>query len=138
MVALPQLPERRRPDRNLAVAQAARDRVLTRMVMAGRLGETEAARAALEDVSGTRRALPALAAHAADTALRNRPGETTHRLTIRKTVQENLEAVALEAAHRTGPRVSVAMVLADAVTGEILGEVGSADYFDASRSAGST
>ena len=49
-------------------------------------------------------------------------------------MQEGLEAVALEAARRLGPRVSVAMVLADAMTGEILGEVGSADYFDASRS----
>jgi len=133
LVALPQLPELRRPDRNPAGAKGARDRVLARMVTSGLLGETEAARAALDDVSATRRALPALAAHAADAALRNRPGET-HRLTIRKSVQENLEAVALEAARRTGPRVSVAMVLADAVTGEILGEVGSAGYFDASRS----
>jgi penicillin-binding protein 1C len=49
-------------------------------------------------------------------------------------VQEGLEAVALDAARRIGPRVSVAMVLADAMTGEILGEVGSANYFDASRS----
>lgn len=134
LVALPQLPELRRPDRNPEGAKGARDRVLARMVTSGLLGETEAARAALDDVSAIRRALPALAAHAADTALRNTPGKTTHRLTIKKSVQENLEAVALEAARRTGPRVSVAMVLADAVTGEILGEVGSADYFDASRS----
>ncbi|RVB63073.1 penicillin-binding protein 1C, partial [Mesorhizobium sp. M7A.F.Ca.CA.004.06.1.1] len=32
LVALPQLPEKRRPDRNLKIAHAARDRVLTRMV----------------------------------------------------------------------------------------------------------
>ena len=134
LVALPQLPERRRPDRNPAGAQAARDRVLARMVTSGLLGETEAARAALDEVSAARRALPALAAHAADTALRNRPAESSHQLTISKSVQEGLEAVALEAAQKLGPRVSVAMVLADAMTGEILGEVGSADYFDASRS----
>ncbi len=35
---------------------------------------------------------------------------------------------------RLGAKLSVAMVMADARTGEILGEVGSADYFDASRS----
>ena len=51
LVALPQLPERRRPDRNLEAAHAARDRVLGRMVTAGLLGETEAARAALDEVS---------------------------------------------------------------------------------------
>ncbi|WP_292090032.1 transglycosylase domain-containing protein, partial [Mesorhizobium sp.] len=47
LVALPQLPEKRRPDRNLDIAHAARDRVLTRMVSAGLLNEREAARAAL-------------------------------------------------------------------------------------------
>lgn len=134
LVALPQLPERRRPDRNPAGAQAARDRVLARMVSAGLLDEFEAGRAALDIVAGIRHPLPSLAAHAADAALRNRPAETRRQLTIRKSVQEGLEAVALEAARRTGPRVSVAMVLADAMTGEILGEVGSANYFDASRS----
>ena len=75
----------------------------------------------------TRLALPALAAHAADAALRNAPAPSRHQLTIRKSVQEGLEAVALDAAQKLGPRVSVAMVLADAMTGEILGEVGSAE-----------
>ncbi|MDR7219952.1 penicillin-binding protein 1C [Aminobacter aminovorans] len=134
LVALPQLPERRRPDRNPANAQAARDRVLDRMVTAGLLGENEAARASLEAVVATRLALPQLAPHASDTALRNVPGIVSHQLTLRKSVQEGLEVVAREAATRLGPKISVAMVLADAMTGEILGEVGSANFFDASRS----
>ncbi|RWQ66865.1 penicillin-binding protein 1C [Mesorhizobium sp.] len=134
LVALPQLPEKRRPDRNLAIAHAARDRVLTRMVSAGLLGEREAARAALDDVSAIRRTLPALAAHAAYAMLpRAVPGQKLQ-LTIRKSVQEGLEQVARDAATRLGPRLSVAMVLADARTGDILGEVGSANFFDASRS----
>ena len=135
LVALPQLPERRRPDRNLKRAQAARDRVLARMVTAGKLSEREAARAALEAVPDTRLALPALAPHLAYAALR-RPQKSgaPPRLTIRKSVQQGLEAVARNAARRLGPKLSVAMVLADSRTGEILGEVGSANYFDASRS----
>ncbi|MER8484824.1 penicillin-binding protein 1C [Mesorhizobium sp. M1322] len=134
LVALPQLPEKRRPDRNLSIAHAARDRVLTRMVSSGLLGEREAARAALDDVPAIRRTLPALAAHATHAVLpRAVPGKSL-RLTIRKSVQEGLEQVASDAATRLGPRLSVAMVLADARTGDILGEVGSADYFDASRS----
>ena len=135
LVALPQLPERRRPDRNLKAAQAARDRVLSRMVTAGKLSEREAARAALEAVPAARLALPALAPHLAYATLR-RPQESgaPPKLTIRKSVQEGLEAVARNAARRLGPRLSVAMVLADSRTGEILGEVGSANYFDASRS----
>ncbi|MBU1403463.1 MAG: transglycosylase domain-containing protein, partial [Alphaproteobacteria bacterium] len=58
LVALPQLPERRRPDRNPEGALAARDRVLGRMVDAGLFGEREAARAALEPVPGRRLPLP--------------------------------------------------------------------------------
>ncbi|RWI20532.1 penicillin-binding protein 1C [Mesorhizobium sp.] len=134
LVALPQLPEKRRPDRNLSIAHAARDRVLTRMVASGLLGEREAARAALDDVPAIRRPLPALAAHAAYAVLPRAVTGQKLRLTIRKSVQEGLEQVARDAATRLGPRLSVAMVLADARTGDILGEVGSADYFDASRS----
>ncbi|BCG93696.1 penicillin-binding protein 1C [Mesorhizobium sp. 131-2-1] len=134
LVALPQLPEKRRPDRNLDIAHAARDRVLTRMVSIGLLGEREAARAALDDVSSLRRKLPALAAHAAYAMLPKAVPGKPLQLTIRRSVQQGLEQVAREAAARLGPRLSVAMVLADARTGEILGEVGSADFFDASRS----
>ncbi|MET3577766.1 penicillin-binding protein 1C [Mesorhizobium robiniae] len=134
LVSLPQLPEKRRPDRNLAIAHAARDRVLTRMVSSGLLGEREAVRAALDEVSSIRRTLPALAAHAAYAVLPKAvPGQPLQ-LTIRKSVQEGLEQVARDAATRLGPRLSVAMVMADARTGDILGEVGSANYFDASRS----
>lgn len=134
LVALPQLPERRRPDRNRDAAEAARDRVLKRMVSAGLIGEREAARAAAEEVAGTRFALPALAPHAADRALRNAPSQQSPQITLSKRVQQGLETVARSSAAKLGSRVSVAMVLADARTGEVLGEVGSADYFDAARS----
>ncbi|MBX3569126.1 MAG: penicillin-binding protein 1C [Rhizobiaceae bacterium] len=149
LVALPQLPERRRPDRFRDNSRKARDRVLARMVDAGVLGEREAARAAIDDVPTERTTLPALAAHLSDDALRAAPSETHHRLTLRRSVQQGLETVARDAARKLGDRVSVAIVLADAMTGDILGSVGSADYFDprrygwidmtrASRSPGST
>ncbi|EXL01635.1 penicillin-binding protein 1C [Aquamicrobium defluvii] len=132
LVALPQLPEKRRPDRNSQAARAARDRVLERMVGAGLLEPREAARAALEDVPSRRRAMPAFAAHAALRALRT--GAEAPRLTISRRVQQGLEAVAREAAARLGPKLSVAMVMADSRTGEILGEVGSASFTDTARS----
>ncbi|MCG7508320.1 penicillin-binding protein 1C [Mesorhizobium retamae] len=133
LVALPQLPERRRPDKNPAIAQAARDRVLDRMVTAGRIGEREARRAALDDVAGLRRPLPAFAAHTANTLLRRAEPGAPLKLTLRKSVQEGLETVAREAAERLGPKLSVAMVMADSRTGDILGSVGSASFFDSSR-----
>jgi penicillin-binding protein 1C len=134
LVALPQLPERRRPDRNLALAHAARDRVLERMVHAGLIDEPEAQRAALEEVPGKRKPLPAYAAHAAWLAIHNAPSMLRHELTISRRVQAGLEEVARAAAKKLGAKISVAMVLADAESGEILGEVGAADFFDVSRS----
>ncbi|MFC4624751.1 penicillin-binding protein 1C [Daeguia caeni] len=133
LVALPQLPERRRPDRAPDNARKARDRVLSRVAEAGVITHDDAERARLESVPTTRAALPALAAHFADLALRKAPMAPHHKLTLKKSVQTGLEAAAREAAQRLGPKVSVAMVLADSRTGEILGEVGSADYFDGKR-----
>lgn len=134
LVALPQLPERRRPDRYPVQANAARDRVLTRMAVATIIGDGEAERARATPITKTRMQLPALAAHLAETALRQEPAVIQHRTTLRKSIQQGLETVAREAVGKLGPKVSMAMVMADAQTGEIVGEVGSADYFDASRS----
>jgi penicillin-binding protein 1C len=134
LVALPQLPERRRPDRNLALAEAARGRVLHRMAVEQVVGEGEAERAALAPIPARRLQLPAYAAHLAETARRKHPSVSQHHTTLRRPIQQELEAVARNAAGKLGPKVSVAMVMADIRTGEIVGEVGSADYFDASRS----
>lgn len=134
LVALPQLPERRRPDRHPENARAARDRVLMRMEHAGLMAGGEVARASTESIPSFRRALPSLAPHVAQAALRARPSEITHQVTLKRSIQQELERVARESAVKLGPKLSVAMVLADARTGDILAEVGSADFFDASRS----
>jgi penicillin-binding protein 1C len=133
LVALPQLPEKRRPDRHPKAAETARERVLNRMAVSSVIGEGEAERAAGEAVPRKRLQLPSFAAHLSELALRKDPEARTHRTTLDRTVQQGLEAVAKEAAARLGQKVSIAMVMADAFTGEIVGEVGSADYFDASR-----
>ena len=133
LVALPQLPERRRPDRHRDAAEKARERVLNRMAVSEVIGEGEAERASAETVPGRRRQLPSHAAHLSELALRKDPTTVRHATTLDRRVQDGLETVAREAAERLGPKISVAMVMADARTGEILGEVGSADYFDGSR-----
>jgi penicillin-binding protein 1C len=134
LVALPQLPEKRRPDRNLQAAENARRRVLTRMAVADVVGDGEAERAELAPIPTRRLQLPAYAAHLAEAALHREPNVGEHRTTLRRGVQQGLEAVAREATARLDPKVSLAMVMADSKTGEIIGEVGSANYFDASRS----
>ncbi|NTS30425.1 penicillin-binding protein 1C [Phyllobacterium sp. BT25] len=134
LVALPQLPERRRPDRNLALAEAARSRVLHRMAVEKVVGDGEAERAELASIPAQRLQLPAYAAHLAEAARRKEPDTLRHMTTLRRPVQQGLEGVAKDFAARLGAKVSVAMVMADVRTGEIVGEVGSASYFDASRS----
>lgn len=133
LVALPQLPEARRPDRNPAAARAARDRVLSRLAVSKVIGEGEYDRAQILPLPDRRLQLPALAAHLSEKALRSKPGEGVYRTTLKREVQKGLEAVAAEQSRALGPRVSIAMVMADARTGEILGEVGSADYFESGR-----
>jgi penicillin-binding protein 1C len=133
LVALPQLPERRRPDRFPGQAETARARVLERLAVATVIGDGEAGRAEVSEIPRKRLALPSLAAHVAETVLRKAPKEIRHATTLKKDIQQALEGVALDAATRLGPRISVAMVMADARTGDIVAEVGSANYFDASR-----
>lgn len=133
LVAIPQLPELRRPDRNLEAARAARARVLARAVDAGIVGEREALLAEREPLPTRRLALPSLAPHLAETVARTEPGQHRHAVTLSRPVQEGLEAAADAAARALGPKLSVAMIMADAQTGEILGEVGSASYLDRAR-----
>ncbi|MBW9087293.1 penicillin-binding protein 1C [Rhizobium wenxiniae] len=134
LVALPQSPESRRPDRHPQAAHAARERVLTRPAVAEMTGEGEAERASLDAVPRQRLQLPALAAHLAEAAIRKQPKAEEYRTTLKRGIQRKLEEVAREASAKLAPKVSLAMVMADAKTGEIVGEVGSADYFDAGRS----
>ncbi|MEV4609957.1 penicillin-binding protein 1C [Neorhizobium sp. LMR1-1-1.1] len=134
LVALPQSPEMRRPDRHPQEAHAARERVLTRPAVAEVTGEGEAERALLDAVPRQRLQLPAYAAHLAEAAIRKQPKAEEYRTTLKRGIQRQLEEVAREASAKLAPKVSLAMVMADATTGEIVGEVGSADYFDTGRS----
>ncbi len=134
LAALPQSPESRRPDRRPKLALAARERVLTRPAVAEITGEGEAERASNDVIPLRRLQLPAYAAHLAEAAIRKQPQAEEYRSTLKRQIQQKLEEVAREASVKLAPRVSLAMVMADATTGEIVGEVGSADYFDAGRS----
>ncbi|MWB76525.1 penicillin-binding protein 1C [Pseudooceanicola sp. 216_PA32_1] len=128
LIALPQSPEARRPDRDRDAARAARDRVLERAANAGAI-TAEAATAALHDpVPYARRPFPALAPHLTDRALAEAPDLPRHDLTVRAALQAKLERLARDTLRGKAPRLSVAIVAADHRTGEILASVGSAGY----------
>lgn len=131
LVALPQSPEMRRPDRHSPAARAARDRVLDRVQ--GLVPADEIARAKMEGVPVARRELPVLAPHAADQVVAAEPSLRTHRLTIDAPLQKTLQDLARERAQALGPLISLAIIAVDNATGEVRARVGSADYFDARR-----
>jgi len=138
LVALPQSPEARRPDRSPEIARAARDRVLDRFAETGAVPPDEIALAKAEPVPSVRRPMPMLAPHAADEIITQFPTERELRLTIDAGLQKSLEGLARERvralAATLGPDISLAMIALDNATGQVLAHVGSAIYFDDRRS----
>jgi penicillin-binding protein 1C len=129
LVALPQSPEMRRPDRFGEAARAARSRVLARAAAAGVITAAEAEQARGEPLPTVRRSFPALAAHAAEAEVAARPSVRVHRLTLDARLQQDLEALARERARQLGPKLSVAVLVVDHAGGEIRASVAGADYF---------
>ena len=134
LVALPQSPELRRPDRSATAARAARDRVLDRFAETGAVPADEIAFAKTEPVPTSRLAMPMLAPLAADRAITELPTAGEIRLTIDATLQKTLEDLARERARTLaaafGSDVSLAIVVVDNATGTVEARIGSPAYFD--------
>ena len=133
LVALPQSPESRRPDRSPKTARAARNRVLQRMAQAGVISQAEAIRAHGEPVPHGRHAFPKFAAHLAETEVLAARKKSVHRLTIDRGVQSALETLAREQAKLRGQKLSVAILAVDHTMNEVIAHVGSAGYLDDER-----
>lgn len=135
LVALPQSPENRRPDRYVDRATAARDRVLTRGQNFGVLTPDDLATARFDPVPARRQVFPLYAPHAADRALQDAADLQRHDLTIDLHLQKAMEQLAADAMQDQPNTLSIALLVADHSTGEILASVGSKSY-TASRGQG--
>ncbi|MGU3538625.1 penicillin-binding protein 1C [Methylobacterium sp. A54F] len=133
LVALPQAPEARRPDRFPEAARRARDRVLAIAAERGVITAREAEAAKAEPVPLARKPFPMLAAHAAEAAVAAAPEERVLRLTLDGRLQASLETLARERAAAAGPVLSAAILVLDNRSGAVLAQVGSAGYRDAER-----
>jgi penicillin-binding protein 1C len=133
LVALPQAPEARRPDRYPQTARRARNRVLAYAAAAGVISRKDADRATADRMPVARREFPILAPHLADAEVERDKAGTVHRLTIDAGQQAKLERLVREHANALGPRLSAALIAVDNKTGEIIARVGSPGYLDASR-----
>ncbi|MFB9172409.1 penicillin-binding protein 1C [Roseibium salinum] len=133
LVALPQSPESRRPDRFPAEIRRARDRVLARAAAAGVLTEEEAQSAAAEPVRASRHAMPFLAPHESRHARISAPSKPVHRLTLDRDLQSALEKLARQKIGSRPSPVSMAIMVADHQSGEILARIGAPDLLDNGR-----
>ncbi|MEM9641642.1 MAG: penicillin-binding protein 1C [Pseudomonadota bacterium] len=133
LVALPQSPETRRPDRYPNVARAARTRVLYRMMGSGAISQDQRRAAEREAIPDVRRPFPRLAAHLADRMRHADPGQGTHHLSLAAPLQAALERLVSVALRPHGNQLSAAVLVVDHRNGEVLASVGSGDYLDQRR-----
>ncbi|MFN3512864.1 MAG: penicillin-binding protein 1C [Phenylobacterium sp.] len=147
LIALPQSPEARRPDRKPEAARAARQAVLDKLVRKGGLTEAEAAEADAEPLP-RRSPFPALAWHAAGDLARAAPAEDASVVTtLDAGLQARLEALAEAAARAQGPDATAAILVVEVEGRAVRAAVGSGglsrpggwiDMTRAVRSPGST
>uniref|UniRef100_UPI002624BCC9 penicillin-binding protein 1C n=1 Tax=uncultured Azohydromonas sp. TaxID=487342 RepID=UPI002624BCC9 len=150
LAALPQAPSRLRPDRSPAAAQAARDKVLQRLQDLGTWDARTVADARLEQVAAQPLRAQWLAPLAAErvraqarangtpgASLRppRGPAPTVLRTTLSPEVQAGVERLLLDRVDALPPRVSMAALVMDNDTLEVLAYAGSADFADPRRAA---
>ncbi len=133
LVALPQAPEARRPDRAPLAALAARDRVLARAARAGLVDGADLRLALAEPAPAARRPFPLGAPHLADQAVAQEPTAARHRLTLDLALQERMEALAAERIGTLGPALSMAIVVIDHRALELRASVGGPRFLDPER-----
>jgi penicillin-binding protein 1C len=147
LIALPQSPEARRPDRRPGAAKAARAAVLARLARARMLDRLAAQEAAAEPLPG-RAAFPAHAWHAAGELAAAAPGgAATVVSTLDAPLQARLEALAADVARKQGGGTTAAILVVQIDGRAVRGAVGSSglwadggwvDMSRARRSPGST
>jgi penicillin-binding protein 1C len=126
LIALPQSPEARRPDRRPQAARAARAQVLAKLSRMGRLSPAAALEAAADPLP-RRAAFPAHAWHAAEELAQGAPaGAATVVSTLDAPLQDRLEDLAARAARAAGEETTVAILVVQIDGRAVRGAVGSA------------
>ncbi|CAM3767766.1 penicillin-binding protein 1C [Roseateles saccharophilus] len=137
LVALPQSPTRLRPDRAVQAAQAARDKVLTRMQTLHVWPAAEVADAKLERVFApplrARWLAPLAAERLRQQARREGKSEAVIQTTLDAGLQARLEQLLTDRLNTLPEANSMAALVVDNRTLEVRGYVGSADFGDARR-----
>lgn len=128
LVALPQSPERRRPDRAPALAQAARDRVLIRGLEHGVIDRPQFERATSRPAPDRRLALPMQAPHLATWLAAQSPG-TVVPTTVRYELQSSLAQLLRDERGQFADGAQIALVAIDNRSGSVVAWLGGDDFF---------
>ncbi|MDP6968526.1 MAG: penicillin-binding protein 1C [Gammaproteobacteria bacterium] len=129
LVALPQSPEARRPDRFPGRAQQARHNVLHRALEKGVISAAYMHMANLSAVPTQQRKLTKLAPHLA--WYREHRGDLTSQTTVDADLQARLAALAKNTAIQAG--LNMAILVVESQTGKVKAYIGSQDYYDFNR-----
>lgn len=126
LIALPQAPETRRPDRRPDAAMTARAAVLARLVEAGRLEPQIASEATQAPAVGARKEFPRIAYHAAQSlSAAAASGESVVPSTIDIEAQMTAERIVADHAARFADGATAAAIVIDNSTMEVRASVGS-------------
>ncbi len=128
LVALPQSPERRRPDRHPAAARTARDAVLRRLLAAGVLQQEQAEAALATPVPDKRRARPQLAPHLAQRLRGENPQLQSIDTRVDAQLQQRVETLARQHQQGLPDGQTLALLILDNRDGAIRAYLGSGDF----------
>ena len=128
LVAIPQSPERRRPERAGKSAQAARDRVLVRGLEHGIIDRVLFDKAAGRPVPDRRLAMPMHAPHLAAWLAGQSPGAIVP-TTLRFELQSALSQLVAEERAQFADRAQIAVVAIDNRSGAVVAWLGGSDFF---------
>ncbi|HWA01002.1 MAG TPA: penicillin-binding protein 1C [Caulobacterales bacterium] len=138
LIALPQAPEARRPDRHPRAARAARDRVLDMFASAGLVTRARAAEGKQSSIPA-RAPFPYSAPHAGEELAAAHPGAAIVRSTLDARLQRDLEALAHRRVAALEAEAQVAMLAVRISDRSVVARVGAADrdraggYIDMTR-----
>ena len=128
LVAIPQSPERRRPDRAAPRAQAARDRVLARGLDHAIIDQATYDKAISRPAPDRRLALPMQAPHLSAWLAGQSPGSAVP-TTIRFELQAALAQLAAEERAQFTDRAQIALLAVDNRSGAVVAWLGGSDFF---------
>ena len=133
LVALPRSPEHLRPDRHPEAARLARDAVLARMHARRVISAIALAEARAEPIPHHRFALPFHAPHIAAAVRAANPFSPVERTTIDRLLQRLVEALLHRELAALDPQATLAALVVDNRTREVIAYAGNADFTSVPR-----